>query len=96
MNPSLIGTLMNFPLELQRGGVQVFIATHSYVVLKELDLGTKDGDQVMFHSLHRKENNGDIVYNTASSLHNIHPDLIADTFTDLYDRQVRRSLGDLG
>lgn len=68
MNPSLVGTLMNFLLELQRDGVQVFIATHSYVVLKELDLCIKDDDQVMFHSLHRKEDNGDIVCGTASSL----------------------------
>lgn len=98
MNPSLVGTLMNFLLELQRDGVQVFIATHSYVVLKELDLRTKDDDQVMFHSLYRKEgnNNEGVVCSTASGFHDINPDLIADTFTDLYDRQVRRSLGDLG
>jgi len=96
MNPSLVGKLMNFLLELQRDGVQVFISTHNYVVLKELDLLTQDGDQVMFHSLHRKEDNGDIVCSTASSLHNIHPDLIAATFTDLYDRQVRRSLKEVG
>ena len=97
MNPSLIGTLMNFLLELQRDGVQVFIATHSYVVLKELDLRTKGGDQVMFHSLYRKEDNDEkgVVCSTASSFQNIHPDLIADAFTDLYDRHVRRSLGGL-
>lgn len=98
MNPSLMGTLMNFLLEPQRSGVQVFIATHSYVVLKELDLRTKDGDHLMFHSFHRKENNGDgdIVCSTATSFHNIDPDLITDTFTHLYDRQVRCSLGGLG
>ncbi|HBP53653.1 MAG TPA: AAA family ATPase [Synechococcus sp. UBA8638] len=98
MNPSLVGTLMNFLLELQRDGVQVFIATHSYVVLKELDLRSKDGDQVMFHSLHRKEgnNNEGVVCSTASSFQSIDPDLIAATFTDLYDRQVRRSLKEVG
>ena len=97
MNPSLIGTLMNFLLELQRNGVQVFIATHNYVVLKELDLRTEDGDRVVFHSLYRKEDNDEegVVCSTASSFQNIDPDLIATTFTDLYDRQVRRSLGGL-
>ena len=95
MNPGLIGTLMNFLLELQRGGVQVFIATHSYVVAKELDLRTKDGDDLMFHSFHREENSGEIVSSTASTFHDIHPDPISDTFTDLYDRQVSRSLGGL-
>ena len=97
MNPSLIGTLMNFLLELQRDGVQVFIATHSYVVLKELDLRIEDGDRVRFHSFRRKEDNDEkgVVCSTASSFQSIDPDLIAATFTDLYDRQVRRSLGGL-
>ena len=95
MNPSLIGSLMDFLLELQRGGVQVFIATHNYVVLKELDLLTKDGDEVMFHSLHRNEDGGDIVCNSTSNFQDIHPNLIGNTFTDLYDREIIRSLGGL-
>lgn len=95
MNPSLIGTLMDFLLELQRGGVQVFIATHNYVVLKELDLRTKDGDDVLFHSLHKDTETGGVVCNTSSSFQGIHPDLIGDTFTDLYDREIRRSLGSM-
>jgi len=33
-------------LELQRMGVQVFIATHDYVTLKEFDLQTKKKDRV--------------------------------------------------
>ena len=96
MNPSLMGTLMNVLLELQRSGVQVFIATHSYVVPKELDLRAKDGDHLVFHSFHREEDSGEIVSSTASTFHHIHPNLISDTFTNLYDRQVRRSLGGLG
>lgn len=95
MNPSLIGKLMNFLLELQRDGVQVFIATHSYVVAKELDLRTKAGDDVMFHSLHQGKDNEGIVCSTVDNIHNINPNLIGDTFTDLYDREVRRSLGGL-
>ena len=95
MNPSLIGTLMNFLLELQRSDVQVFIATHNYVVLKELDLLAEDGDDVMFHSLHRDADSEDVVCNSVPSFHSIHPNLIGDTFTDLYDREIRRSLGGL-
>ena len=95
MNPSLIGTLMDFLLELQRGGAQVFIATHNYVVLKELDLLTKDGDDVMYHSLSQDAGTGSVVCNSASSFHSIHPNLIGDTFTDLYDREINRRLGRL-
>lgn len=95
MNPSLMGTLMDLLLQLQRDGVQVFIATHSYVVSKELDLRSQEGDNVMFHSLYREEDSGDIVCSTAPNFHDIYPNLIGNTFTDLYDREVRRSLGGL-
>ena len=42
LNPKLFGTLMDVLLELQRTGVQVFLATHDYVILKELDLRRED------------------------------------------------------
>lgn len=45
LNPRLYGALMEILLKLQRGGVQVFLATHDYVVLKELDLQRNQGDQ---------------------------------------------------
>ena len=95
MNPTLIRALMDFILELQRNGAQVFIATHNYVVLKELDLLTEDGDDVMYHSLSQDAEFGGVVCNSAPSFHGIHPDLIGDTFTDLYDREISRSLGRL-
>lgn len=59
LNPSLQGKIVEILLELQRSGVQVFIATHNYVLLKEFDLRTKKGDDVMFHSLERDLKSGD-------------------------------------
>lgn len=41
INPRLFGVLMEILLDLQRHGVQVFLATHDYVILKELDLRQK-------------------------------------------------------
>ena len=38
LNPKLFGVLMEVLLALQRNGVQIFLATHDYVILKELDL----------------------------------------------------------
>ena len=38
LNPKLYGVVIDVLLELQRVGVQVFLATHDYVILKELDL----------------------------------------------------------
>ncbi|MFZ1551319.1 MAG: AAA family ATPase [Anaerolineae bacterium] len=94
LNPALYGVMMEILLELQRLDVQVFLATHNYVILKELDLQKKDGDQIAFHALYRGEN-GEIACRTGDKYLDIHPNAIADTFTGLYDREVKRSLGGL-
>jgi hypothetical protein len=93
LNPKLFGVLMEILLELQRAGVQVFLATHDYVILKELDLRKKRRDDIAFHSLYRDEESGEIMCHTARSYLDIHPNAIAEAFADLYDREVKRSLG---
>ncbi|MCE2487800.1 MAG: ATP-binding protein [Desulfurellaceae bacterium] len=45
LNPKLFGILIDILLELQRGCVQIFLATHDYFILKELDLQKKSGDK---------------------------------------------------
>ncbi len=95
LNPSRFGVLMEIMLELQRMGVQIFLATHDYVILKELDLRQKEGDEVAFHSLYRSEETGDVACRTTDAYLGIDPNAIADTFGKLYDREIQRSLGDL-
>jgi len=95
LNPSRFGVLMEIMLELQRMGVQIFFATHDYVILKELDLRQKEGDEVAFHSLYRPAETGDIACRTTDAYLGIDPNAIADTFGKLYDQEVKRSLGDL-
>lgn len=38
-------------LELQRNGVQIFIATHDYNLAKYFEVKRKAGDKVLYHSL---------------------------------------------
>ncbi|MYC96321.1 MAG: AAA family ATPase [Caldilineaceae bacterium SB0661_bin_32] len=95
LNPKYFGVVIKVLLELQRMGVQIFFATHDYVILKELDLRRKSKDKVVFHSLHRQEETGDISCNSTDSFLEIDPNAISDTFDDLYDREVERSLGHL-
>lgn len=90
LNPKLFGVVMDILLELQRAGTQIFIATHDYVILEELDLRKTDEDSVKFHSLHLE--GGEISCNTASSYLGIHPNAIAEAFDDLYNREIERSL----
>ena len=91
LNPKLLGTLIDVLLQLQRAGVQVFLATHDYVILKEIDLRTRDEDAVAFHSFYFDEMD-EIACHTTSSYLDIHPNAIADTFTDLYNREIERDL----
>lgn len=92
LNPRMFGTLMQIMLDLQRAGVQVFMATHDYVILKELDLRKNDTDKIVYHSLFH-DDNGVVQCRQASRYLDIDPNAIAQTFSDLYDREVRRSLG---
>ena len=94
LNPKYFGVVIKVLLKLQRMGVQIFFATHDYVILKELDLQEQDKDQIAFHSLYRTER-GDIACRTADNFLGIEPNAILDTFGDLYDREVKRSLGHL-
>jgi len=92
LNPKLFGPLIAILLELQRMGVQVFVATHDYVILKEIDLRMKSEDKVLFHSLYRDEDTGEIQCHSTSEYLQIHPNAIAETFADLYNREVKRTL----
>ena len=51
LNPKLFELTISILLELQRMGVQIFIATHDYIILKELDLQKKKNDEIAFHTL---------------------------------------------
>lgn len=93
LNPKMIGPLINVLLMLQRDGLQVFLATHDYVVLKELELQRGDADEILYHALYRDGESGDIRCSPSDDLTGLHPNAITETFADLYDRDVRRVLG---
>ncbi len=92
LNPSLMGEVVEVILELQRLGVQVFLSTHNYVLLKEFDLRKEKGDSIRYVSLFRDES-GAVLANSSDEYGGIDPNAIAGTFSDLYDRELKRSLG---
>ena len=95
LNPKLYGVVIEVLLELQRLGVQVFLATHDYVILKELDLQAKEGDKVAFHSLYRSGETGEIACHTTDTFLEMHPNAIMEAFDSVYDREIKRSLAGL-
>jgi ABC-type Mn2+/Zn2+ transport system ATPase subunit len=93
LNPKIMGTLINILLELQRHDTQIFIATHDYVVLKEIDLNRQKKDNIIFHALYKDIDTKEIKCQSTDELSKIHPNVILDTFSNLYNREIIRTLG---
>lgn len=95
LNPKLMRTVVQILIELQRLGVQVFITTHNYNVLKEFDLQLQPQDRVLFHSMFR---DAALNVQVASFVRydELQPNAIDDTLGELADREIRQQMGDLG
>ncbi|MEW6666846.1 MAG: AAA family ATPase [Thermodesulfobacteriota bacterium] len=95
LNPALMKSLVSVLLDLARQGQQIFLATHDYVILKWIDLLSGEADQVLYHSLYRGDN-GEIAVNTTAKYLEIRPNAIDDTFAQLIDKDIERTVGGLG
>lgn len=95
LNPKLMRTVVEILIELQRMGVQLFITTHNYSLLKEFDLQKSATDQVRFHSLYR-DHAGDIKAGSFQDYDALAPNAIDESFAGLVDREIQQSMGGLG
>lgn len=100
LNPKLMRTVVQILIELQRLGVQVFITTHNYNLLKEFDLQVQQRDlqhqdRVKFHSMFRDAERHVQVASFAR-YDDLQPNAIDDTLGALADREIRRQMGELG
>ena len=93
LNPELYFPVIQTILKLQRMGVQIFLATHDYVILKEIDLQSTQNDEISFHSLCRGSDDGNITCRTVNNYLDVHRSAIDETFDRLYDEEVKRSMG---
>ena len=80
LNPELYPVLADVLLELQKNGVQMFVATHSYNFAKYLEIRRETPEQVEFHNLYRgtaeqpdmmhgvfpEEKNGHVIYSVSA------------------------------
>ncbi|MDQ7091986.1 AAA family ATPase [Desulfosporosinus sp. PR] len=83
INPKHIPALVEILLSLQADGVQIFIATHDYVLAKYLEIKMTDKGNIRFHSLYKKEGNVEIeCNNTFKGLAN---NSIAEAYNKLLD-----------
>ncbi|MDO8840969.1 ATP/GTP-binding protein [Methanocalculus sp.] len=93
LNPALMKTVINILVELQRNGVQIFLSTHDYVILKELDLQIQEEDRILYHSLYRNVATDEIEIKSTSRYQDVEPNAIDETFGDLVRREIERTLG---
>ncbi|MGV8804985.1 MAG: AAA family ATPase [Polaromonas sp.] len=95
LNPKLMRTVVEILITLQRMGVQLFISTHNYSLLKEFDLQKLGTDQVLFHSLFR-DSGGTIKVNSFNDYDALTPNAIDEAFAGMLDREIQHSMEGLG
>jgi len=79
-------------LELSRREQQIILTTHEYILLKWLDLLSTEHDAIRYHILYREE--GVIKIRSVDKYTLIDKNAIDDTFSDIYDADLKRTLGD--
>lgn len=93
LNPGMMRIVADILLKLERMGVQIFAATHSYALLKELDLQRTEQTRLTFYSLYFDADRLSAGIRPAESYARIEPNAIEEEYLRLYDKQVDRALG---
>ena len=96
LNPKLMKAVVDILIKLQRQGVQILLATHNYVTLKEFDLQIEQQDKLTYHSLYRDKGTKEIALSSTSDFLSIQPNAIDDTFGEIISREIEKSMGKLG
>lgn len=94
LNPQLSQTVVKILIELSKMGVQIFISTHDYVLLKEFHLAATEQDNVLYHALYKDEN-GDIAHSSTYDLDDLAPNAIDNTFSRLLDDEIQKGLSSI-
>ncbi len=90
INPLHIPLIVDMLLELQQGGVQIFISTHDYILSKYFDIKTSEKGMVEFHSLYKTDNG--VKCESSSKFKNLKENTIRDTFIKLYKDEIKMEM----
>jgi AAA15 family ATPase/GTPase len=91
INPQLMSVLVDILLELQRGGVQIFLATHSEILASYFDVKRKNNDSVMFYSLYKDGEQIKADKNEKFDL--LEPNYLTAEQVKLYECEIEKGLG---
>jgi hypothetical protein len=84
INPELVPKLVDILLKLQRGGVQVFVATHSYDVARWFELNKAGADNLRYFNL--RKSGGGIVADVADDYVSLPNSVIDDADSKMLRR----------
>jgi predicted ATPase len=89
LNPALMDEVVGAIMTLARSGVQVFLATHSYVILKEIDLAMNASDSVKFFSFYT--GGGATSISSSSDFASLRPNPILDQYDWMMVRDMAKA-----
>ena len=85
LNPELYPLVANILLALQKNGVQIFLATHSYNFAKYLEIRRTEKEQVLIHNLYRNDLGKEIMSVSAYKMEDLEPNHIMMADNKLLD-----------
>ncbi len=91
LHPKLFSLLVDIFLKLQRHGVQIFIATHDYILAKYIEIRACENDTVQFYSLYKGEDQ--INCETCSTFRDLKHNPIMQAFEALLDEVYNSNKG---
>lgn len=94
LNPHLSQTVVKILIELSKMGVQIFISTHDYVLLKEFQLAITDQEDILYHVLYRNDN-GEIAHAATKDLDELSPNAIDSTYSRILDDEIKIGIAGL-
>lgn len=92
LNPELVPVLVDILLELARNGVQVFIASHDYNIVRYFDIRANKDIPVAFHCL-SKRNDGKIVCTSSPNYIKLPDNHLERAGEDLYEAVIADAMG---
>ncbi|MDH8701939.1 AAA15 family ATPase/GTPase [Dysgonomonadaceae bacterium PH5-43] len=92
LNPELIPVLVDILLELSRNGVQIFIATHSEMLASYFSVNQQKGDNVMFYSLYKNEQE-EVKIDSNDRFDLLKQNKLTEEPVKLYEKKIEKELG---
>ena len=91
INPKHIPILVDMLLELQKDGVQIFIATHDYFFAKYLDVRKSVKNDIRYHALYMED--ASVSCEQASDFEGLGNNAIINQSIDLYKEEIKKVMG---